>query len=90
MSGLTKAAQDRIWIRDGGLCVYCGDWGEQIDHVIPLAHYGPSFDANLVVACRRCNNTKGGLLDVEFLTAAIYHLLTIGVDTDWFDEWQTV
>lgn len=55
---------------DGDRCVYCGkgvtdsslgistdSW--TIDHVIPLSLGGPDLARNLVLACNRCNSTKG-------------------------------
>ena len=57
---------DAIRERDGDMCRYCGvvvDWnnrrgstGGTYDHVQPR---GPNSLANVVVACRRCNNVKG-------------------------------
>lgn len=54
-------------------CHYCGapgrihwitaSWvwfeGLEMDHVIPESHRGDSSPANLVLACRRCNRSKG-------------------------------
>jgi hypothetical protein len=47
-------------------CIYCGDKSEQIDHVIPLARGGSHSIGNLSPACRRCNQTKGALLVIEW------------------------
>ena len=61
------------WLNDRGdlVCHYCGKSGlpidhpsqrqvATIDHVIALANGGEMFnEANLVVACRRCNSIKG-------------------------------
>lgn len=56
----------RVKARDGSKCRYCGgrvDWsdrkgadGATYDHVDPR---GDSTMANVVVACRKCNNLKG-------------------------------
>ncbi len=44
-------------------CVYCGksamDVTVQIDHVVPRAHGGSNRVSNLVLACWKCNATKG-------------------------------
>ena len=39
-------------------CVYCGQKGEQIDHVIPLSRGGSHSIGNLVSSCAKCNLTK--------------------------------
>lgn len=56
-----------VFARDGGRCVYCGDFGSEIDHVRPASHFtaGTSRDvvnhpSNLVLACSTCNLSKGG------------------------------
>lgn len=51
----------RVILRDGGHCRYCAfkPWHPQIDHVIPVAHGGKTELDNLVVACERCNRSKG-------------------------------
>lgn len=55
------------------VCHYCGapgrihwitaSWvwfeGLEMDHVVPEFHGGDSSPANLVLACRRCNRSKG-------------------------------
>jgi 5-methylcytosine-specific restriction endonuclease McrA len=53
--------RDQVLARDGSVCAYCH--GEttspHIDHVIPLSRGGSSELTNLVVACPRCNISKG-------------------------------
>lgn len=58
----------RIIKRDGNKCHYCGvrttrsihnaDTQAEIDHVIPISKGGGHVMANVVVACRKCNNKK--------------------------------
>ena len=48
-------------------CWYCGDPPDDVDHKIPKSRGGASIDkANLVAACRKCNNAKGSLTVEEF------------------------
>ena len=50
------AARMAFW---GNRCWMCGDPGQEIDHVIPLALGGPHCLSNLRPACRSCNASKG-------------------------------
>lgn len=53
-----------------GLCHYCGRRfppGElTMDHVVPIVRGGTSSRANLVPACRECNNRKKYLVPLEW------------------------
>lgn len=44
-----------------GLCAYCGKRTDtlELDHIYPLVRGGAHDPDNLVVACRRCNRSKG-------------------------------
>jgi len=47
-----------VLARDGGLCQYCDDPADSIDHVVPRSRGGPHCWENVVAACRRCNAAK--------------------------------
>lgn len=47
-----------VFTRDGGVCQYCGDPADSIDHVIPRAKGGTHTWENVVAACRPCNVHK--------------------------------
>lgn len=53
-----------LFRRDGDLCLYCGQrfLARDLtrDHVRPLSQGGSDAWQNVVTACRRCNNHKGG------------------------------
>ncbi len=53
-----------LFRRDANLCLYCGErfMSRDLtrDHVTPLSKGGRDSWANVVTACRRCNNFKGG------------------------------
>jgi 5-methylcytosine-specific restriction endonuclease McrA len=59
-----KFNRKNVWVRDGGKCQYCGvkislnDF--TYDHVIPQRAGGPTSWENIVCACVRCNQKKGG------------------------------
>jgi len=52
-----------IYVAARGICTYCGDAVNErtssLDHVLPFALGGSHTTANLVLACRRCNFSKG-------------------------------
>ena len=47
-----------VFVRDAGICQYCGDRAESIDHVIPRSRGGQHVWENVVAACRHCNTSK--------------------------------
>ncbi|MBH32359.1 MAG: HNH endonuclease [Gammaproteobacteria bacterium] len=53
-----------LFKRDGHLCLYCGNHFSHRDlsrdHVTPLSKGGTDQWANVVSACKRCNNAKAG------------------------------
>ena len=50
------------------VCAYCGAGGElSRDHVVPRSRGGPDNATNIVMACRPCNSSKGGMLASEWL-----------------------
>ncbi len=53
-----------LFKRDANLCMYCGAQFRSSDltrdHVTPLSQGGRDAWTNVVTACRRCNNHKGG------------------------------
>lgn len=57
-----RLSRKAIFARDGYRCQYCGTHGVQltVDHVMPRARGGENSWENLVTACKRCNNRKGG------------------------------
>src|SRR5690606_34976638 len=72
----------KVFERDAGICAYCharlvlpeqhrsrqrSDFMATLDHVIPKCRGGTNHLDNLVLACRRCNSTKGDMSVVHFL-----------------------
>jgi len=53
-----------LFRRDGSLCLYCGQRfmlrDLTRDHIQPLSQGGKDLWQNVITACRRCNNHKGG------------------------------
>ena len=58
--------------RDGGTCIWCGRvLGGLVppttEHVVPRLKGGPSWPANEVAACSRCNAERGHRAPVDWL-----------------------
>lgn len=47
--------KDKIRERDNLTCQLCGEYGWQVDHIIPYAVSHDSSESNLRVLCRQCN-----------------------------------
>lgn len=47
-----------LWIREDGLCGYCGLPGKTMDHILPKSRGGDASWLNAVNACRDCNEKK--------------------------------
>lgn len=50
----------RAYVRvlHGDPCSYCGGFGGEIDHIVPLSAGGANAWENLTSACRSCNSSK--------------------------------
>lgn len=80
----------KIFERDNGVCVYCGNLAQEVDHVIPIRDGGKTISSNLVCACRSCNRRKKNHFgDPVWLTRAIFQLLQQEEDTSWMDSFYT-
>lgn len=78
-----KETNDKIWTRDKGLCVYCGQPANVIDHIIPVTHFGHATYNNGVLACDSCNAfRRWHPEDIRYLEKAYNHLLKHGVNID--------
>lgn len=69
---LSGMVQQRIWLRDYFICIYCGaKFGETlftVDHIWPLSYIQDNSPGNLVSACRKCNKDKGEMMPITFCT----------------------
>ncbi|MFB5759010.1 HNH endonuclease [Paenibacillus medicaginis] len=48
-------------------CHYCGEYGDTIDHIIPLDKGGSNAKSNLVCSCRECNELKNNMKYERFM-----------------------
>jgi hypothetical protein len=43
-----------------GQCIYCGSTNNlSVDHLIPRSRHGPDSGDNAVMACKKCNSSRG-------------------------------
>jgi 5-methylcytosine-specific restriction endonuclease McrA len=58
-----------LFKRDANICMYCGGHFRVSeltrDHITPMSRGGSDTWTNVVTACRRCNNHKGGRVPEE-------------------------
>jgi len=63
-----RAHKERVFLRDGRMCRYCGsDENLQIDHIISRKRGGTHDLENLQVLCRDCNLRKSSKEEGVFL-----------------------
>ncbi len=53
-----KSFKDYIMRRDHGICQYCGNHGDTLDHIVPKSKGGHTTPVNCVCACYTCNQEK--------------------------------
>ena len=63
----SQAEWERICLRYGDACVYCGSTDRiEKDHIIPLARGGSDSIGNVVPACYDCNRSKHSKFVMEW------------------------
>lgn len=72
----TRAAQLAfLSTRDGWSCFYCGkdldEYTATIEHIVSVAHGGPTHGDNLCLTCGPCNAAAGALPAVQKVKLAI-------------------
>lgn len=69
----------RMRERDDYTCRRCGEWGNEVDHIVPLRAGGAMWDEeNLQVLCSECHIEK---------TRGEYGNRPMGGD-EWYAEWR--
>lgn len=58
-SSIPQNVQNRVWRRDGGVCVKCSsNINLEFDHIIPVSKGGANTYRNLQLLCEKCNRSK--------------------------------
>lgn len=80
----------KVFERDGYRCRYCGVGGVPltIDHILTWESGGPSIEANLVTACRKCNKLRGNMEYSDWLKSEDYLKRSEGV-SEVIKHWNT-
>ena len=56
---VTQDVKDKVWNRDGGICVQCGNNENlEFDHIIPFSKGGSNTYRNIQLLCQTCNREK--------------------------------
>lgn len=80
-----------LFARDDFTCQYCGNYGDEVEHIIPRSRGGKNTWMNLTTACRECNAKKADqtpeeagmeLLNAPFAPTKSFLLAARGND-DW-------
>lgn len=66
-SRATTEERQEVWNSYLGLCAYCGNPAEDLDHIAPLVSGGEDSSDNLVPSCKPCNGSKGSKPLIRFL-----------------------
>lgn len=68
----------KVFRRDGYACRYCGknDVPLTVDHIVLWEAGGPSIEANLTSACKKCNRTRGNMTYPDWLASGYYQRIS--------------
>jgi 5-methylcytosine-specific restriction endonuclease McrA len=76
--------QWKVWKRDHFRCRYCGadDKPLTVDHLVLWEQGGPSIEANLLSADKRCNKVRGNTPYAEWLRHPHYLRVSANLDEE--------
>lgn len=63
---ISEKLRQQVYAKTGGVCAYCGDRAEHVDHIIPFSKGGRTVLSNLAPACVACNLTAHDYLAENF------------------------
>lgn len=53
---ISRTVKEKVYIRDDGLCIYCGSVGVPNAHFIPRSQGGLGVEENVLTLCYYCHN----------------------------------
>lgn len=79
---LDQVVSWKVYKRDAYRCRYCGrdDVPLTVDHLVCWESGGPSTEANLVAACKKCNKARGKTSYDEWLKHPHYKRVSSNLD----------
>lgn len=79
---IDQAISWRVFKRDGYKCRYCANDSAPmtVDHLVLWEEGGPSTEANLLSACRKCNKTRGNTQYSDWLKSPFYGKVSRALD----------
>lgn len=74
----------RVFKRDGYRCRYCGNDNTPltVDHLVLWEEGGPTTEANLVTACKKCNRRRGNQQYTAWLESPDYRRSSEGLSAE--------
>lgn len=94
-----KLSRRNILLRDNFTCVYCGKYGNTIDHIFPKSKGGTNDWSNLCCACSSCNATKSNrilteeelsIIKIPSITDMINNVIIESLDNEMVKQSQFV
>jgi hypothetical protein len=82
---ITQGVNWTVFKRDFYRCRYCGKQGGDngcvltVDHLVLWEKMGPSIEANLLTACKKCNKTRGNMEYADWLKHPYYRQVSKGL-----------
>lgn len=56
MTDIPRKVKEKVYERDNGHCIFCGQVGFPNAHFIPRSHGGLGIEENIITACLECHN----------------------------------
>lgn len=71
---IPKKVKEAVYLRDNGLCIFCGRPGDPVSHVVRRSQGGLGIEENIVTACNSCHRKfdEGRDRNKMYLTAVAY------------------
>lgn len=61
-----KSIRKMVLERDNCICYFCGNYGDTLEHLLPISKGGKTNLENCVCACKKCNEQKGNMTESQY------------------------